>query len=581
MSDPSPSTTVMRGTAASGGIAIGSAVVVHPVWSEDTTLPPPRGDIATETERFRVAQRVVADELEGIAARARQESPTLSSILDTHQMIVTDPVLSSDIIERIASGVSSEAAIVHEFERQRRTLLASTNSMFRDRVHDLDHMKHQLLVALKTGTAASRRDGQSIIVAETVSPHDMLADHQLGIRGYVMKFGGIDAHASIIARDFAIPAVVGVLESMDRIHDGDVVIVDGNRGVVISHPDEPTLRHYEELLAEQERRQHAEEPNLTGPLETADGHQIGLEANIDVPDQVPVAFRLGAEGIGLVRTEMMFPSLSSIPTVEEQINWYGRICQGAGGSVVTFRVFDLGSDKVDTGTSYVEDNPALGLRGIRFLLAQTEILRDQIMALLNVAKDHSIRCMLPMISTLDELTRAREIIDECRSEFQRLHGSCPDMPLGIMIETPAAALSADVLARSADFFSIGTNDLTQYTLAVDRTNGLVSDARDSLHPSVLRLISMTVDAARRTGIPVTVCGEMAGQMSALDLLVGLGVTGVSVSSFQLHDVRRRISSVHLGKAQRLVEDALACRTALEVADIVHVFQSSSRGGASA
>lgn len=577
MSDASPSAVLLRGTAASAGVAIGRAIVVHPVWSEDASLPPPRGDVNAETERFRSAQRVVADELESVAARARDESPMLSSILDTHQMIVTDPVLSSDIIERIASGVSSESAIVHEFERQRRTLLASTNSMFRDRVHDLDHMKHQLLVALTTGSAPMRRDGESIVVAETVSPHDMLADHQLGIRAYVMKFGGIDAHASIIARDFGIPAVVGLQEAMTRIHDGDLVIVDGNRGVVICQPDEATLRHYQQLISDQSRQRGIEQSDLTGPVHTCDGHHISLEANIDVPDQVPVAFRLGANGVGLVRTEMMVTSINDIPSIDSQIAWYRRICQGAGGSTVTFRVFDLGSDKVDTGTSYVEDNPALGLRGIRFLLAQTEILRDQVMALLHVAQEHSVRCMLPMVSTLDELIKAREVIEECRTEFARRSGRSAQMPLGIMIETPAAALSADMLAEAVDFFSLGTNDLTQYTLAVDRTNGLVSDSTDSLHPAVLRLIAMTVTAARSAGIPVTVCGEMAGQASALDLLVGLGVTGVSVSSFQLHDVRRRIAGISQERARVLAEQALRCRTAAEVADRVRLFQSASEG----
>ncbi len=577
MSEASPSAVLLRGTAASAGVAIGRAIVVHPAWSEDASLPPPRGDVNTETERFRSAQRVVADELEGVAARARDESPMLSSILDTHQMIVTDPVLSSDIIERIASGVSSEAAIVHEFERQRRTLLASTNSMFRDRVHDLDHMKHQLLVALTSGAVPMRRDGESIVVAETVSPHDMLADHQLGIRAYIMKFGGIDAHASIIARDFGIPAVVGVQEAMTRIHDGDLVIVDGNRGVVICQPDETTLTHYQQLLSDQNRQRSVEQSDLTGPVHTSDGHRMALEANIDVPDQVPVALRLGANGIGLVRTEMMVASINDIPSIDDQIAWYRRICQGAGGYCVTFRVFDLGSDKVDTGTSYVEDNPALGLRGIRFLLAQTEILRDQIMALLHVAQEHSVRCMLPMVSTLDELVKAREIIEECRTEFARRSGLPAPMPLGIMIETPAAALSADMLAEQVDFFSIGTNDLTQYTLAVDRTNGLVSDSTDSLHPAVLRLIAMTVTAARAAGIPVTVCGEMAGQASALDLLVGLGVTGVSVSSFQLHDVRRRIGGISQERARVLAEQALRCRTAAEVAERVRVFQSASEG----
>jgi len=200
------------------------------------------------------------------------------------------------------------------------------------------------------------------------------------------------------------------------------------------------------------------------------------------------------------------------------------------------------------------------------------------MALLHVAGNHSVRCMLPMISTLDELLKAREIIDECRQDFIRRHGNCPDLPLGIMIETPAAALSADALSAYADFFSIGTNDLTQYTLAVDRTNGLVSDVIDSLHPAVLRLISMTVSAARGAGIPVTVCGEMAAQAGALDLLVGLGVSGVSVSSFQLHDVRRRIGQVNCSEARALVHTALTCRTAAEVVECLRQYDESARGG---
>jgi len=578
VSEQTPSHRTLRGTAASAGVAMGRAVVVHPAWSENAELPPPRGGVEAETDRFRAAQQVVADELEGVAERARQESPTLSSILDTHQMIVTDPVLSSDIIDRIASGASTEAAIVHEFERQRRTLLASTNSMFRDRVHDLDHMKHQLLVALRTGASAPRRDGGSIVIAETVSPHDMLSDHQLGVSGYVMKFGGIDAHASIIARDFGIPAVVGVPDAMTSIRDGDLVIVDGTRGLVICNPDPATHSQYELIVREQQRLRLDKETADTGAVCTSDGHRVGLEANIDVPDQVPVALRLGAEGIGLVRTEMMFSSLTAIPTPEEQISWYGRICQGADAFNVTFRVFDLGGDKVETGASYVEDNPALGLRGIRFLLAQPDILRSQVRALLHLAREHSLRCMLPMVSTLDELLKAREIIDECREDVTHRHGACPPLSVGIMIETPAAALSADFLAEHADFFSIGTNDLTQYTLAVDRTNGLVSDVTDSMHPAVLRLISMTVSAARGAGIPVTVCGEMAAQAGALDLLVGLGVSGVSVSSFQLHDVRRRIGQIDSAKARALVDSALACRTASEVVDCLRRYDPSAHGG---
>lgn len=577
----SSSSNILRGLAASAGIAIGRAVVVHAEWWEGAHLPPPRGDAASESERFRLAQQVVAHELDSIAERAREESPTLSSILDTHRMIVTDPVLSADIIERIASGVSSEAAVVHEFERQRRTLLASTNTMFRDRVSDLDHMKDQLLSALRTGVHPVRRDRHSIVVADTVSPHDMLEDHHLGVRGYVMQSSGIDAHASIIARDFGIPAVVRVGQALTRIHDGDLLVVDGSVGLVICNPDDATIEHYEKCRSAEQRERFATFDVAAEPTTTLDGRRISVEANVDVPEQVPMAMRYGAEGLGLVRTEMMIASKNEIPSASEQIRWYTDVCQAAGAVPITFRVFDFGGDKIDVGQTYVEDNPALGLRGTRFLLSQPEILRNQISALLMVAREHPIRCMLPMITTQQELDRGLEIIEECRQAHASVHGDCPLMPIGIMIETPAAALSAEFFADQVDFFSIGTNDLTQYTLAADRTNDLVSNVSDGLHPAVLKLVAMTVAAARAAGISVTVCGEMAGQSAALDVLIGLGVTGVSVSSFLLHDVRLRIRQLDSLKAQNLAADALLCRSASHVRACIDLFRQATSDGASA
>ncbi|MBU3678107.1 MAG: phosphoenolpyruvate--protein phosphotransferase [Candidatus Kapabacteria bacterium] len=582
MTDPkAPSSEhLLRGLPASAGIAIGRAVIVHPLWWEGAPVPPPRGDVDSETERFRHAQQVVAEELDNIAERARRESPTLSSILEAHQMIVTDPVLSADIIDRISSGVSSEAAVVHEFERQRRTLLASTNSMFRDRVSDLDHMKEQMLSALRTGVPQVRRDGESIVVADTVSPHDMLADRQLGVRGYVMQSGGIDAHSSIIARDFGVPAVVSVAHSMTRIHDGDLLIIDGSAGVVICNPGASTLEHYQRQQDDERQQRLLQEDVDHTPIHSLDGVRITIEANIDVPEQVPVALRLGAEGLGLVRSEMMIASINEIPSIDEQVRWYGQICQNAGELPITIRAFDFGGDKIDVGQTYVEDNPALGLRGIRFLLSQPDILRDQFTALLMVARERPIRCMLPMITTQQELDRALEIIAACRAAHTEAHGDCPDVPIGIMIETPAAALSAESFASQVDFFSIGTNDLTQYTLAIDRTNDLVAGISDGLHPSVLKLISMTVSAARSAGIPVTVCGEMAGQSAAIDVLVGLGVSGVSVSSFALHDVRRRVRELDAESCQRLADISIRSRTAAEVRSHIDAFRSSSTKGAS-
>lgn len=583
MSDPLPSSSelLLRGLPASAGIAIGRAVMVHPLWWEGAPVPPPRGDVDSETERFRHAQQIVADELDGIAERARKESPTLSSILETHQMIVTDPVLSADIIDRISSGVSSEAAVMHEFERQRRTLLASTNSMFRDRVSDLDHMKEQMLSALRTGAPPVRRDGESIVVADSVSPHNMLADRHLGIRGYVMQTGGVDAHASIIARDFGVPAVVSVAHSMTRIHDGDLLIIDGSAGVVIRNPEASTLERYQHQQEEEHRQRLLHEEIDHTPIVSRDGVRVTVESNIDVPEQVSIAVRLGAEGLGLVRSEMMIASINEIPSIDDQVRWYRQICELAGELPITIRAFDFGGDKIDVGQTYVEDNPALGLRGIRFLLSQPDILRDQFTALLTVARDRPIRCMLPMITTQQELDRAIDIIAACRKAHIDAHGDCPEVPIGIMIETPAAALSAESFAAQVDFFSIGTNDLTQYTLAIDRTNDLVAGISDGLHPAVLKLIAMTVSAARQAGIPVTVCGEMAGQSAAIDVLVGLGVSGVSVSSFALHDVRRRVRELDAESCRLLADAAIRSRTAADVRSHVDAFRRSGAKGASA
>lgn len=556
---------VLRAIGSSQGIAVGQAWVVH---TGSTTTAAAAGDVAHEIALFHGAQQRIERELADVVRRAHIHAPTLASIVETHILIVNDPVVSHDIEARIASGESAVSAIDNEFSKQSRLMLLSTNSMIRDRATDIEHVKQRFLAELQPSASHDRLEHPAIIVAQTLTPAEMFRYAEQGALGFVFDEGGIDSHISIIARELGLPALVAVHDATSLIQTGQQIIVDAAKGECIVAPTDMVGSSYDELYQQELVRIRHERTPVHSEVVTKDAVTVDVQANVDTPAAAALAHRYGARGIGLVRTELMLSGDGTFPSIDEQSAWYTEILQNCPDAHVTFRAFDIGGDKFGNYSPYTEQNPVLGLRGIRFLLAQPQIFEQQVKAVMRVAIQGRTKFMLPMITSYVEIAAAREIIDACRVEVERELDAVVDLPVGIMVETPAAAIMADVLAPYVDFISIGTNDLTQYTLAADRTNELVSNMFDCIHPSVIRLMSQVVSAASNSGIAVSVCGEMAAQLTATDVLLGIGVRQFSVTPHMIPELQRRIQSTSIGRCQQLVTALTDCKTSSDVRAVI-------------
>ena len=564
---------VLKGVPASPGVAIGRAFVLSvdsPTIRHDRIRSE---DIDAELARFAGAVEVSTAELHRAVEIARTEKGTVTSIIESFVHIVNDPTITAAIIDRIRHGYPAESAVVAEYDTHKAVLYGARDAFMRERAQDLEHVKERLLAAMRNRHMSHAAAADSVVVAGSVTPQDMLFFKQNSTLGFITEVGGINAHTSILARDIGIPAVIGVRNATSDIPRDATIIVDGYSGLIIVDPTPATIAEYEEkrLRAEAYRQRLGELREKAST--TTDGVHVALLANVDTPDDVDVAMMQGCEGVGLVRTEFLLVHLGRYPSLEEQTAWYKDIADRAFPQPVTFRAFDVGSDKFREGIPHHEDNPALGLRGIRFLLYRPDIFAQQVFAVLRASVNRNVRFMLPMVSVYEELQQAKQIIEACRKalmaegvEFDH------EMPVGVMIETPAAALLADVFARETDFMSIGTNDLAQYALATDRTNELVADIFDACHPSVLRMIRMVVDAAETHGRSVSVCGELAGHAAATEMLVGLGIRELSVTPRLLLEVKQRVRTTSNTEARQLVEKLLRCTSTLGV----HALLTGSR-----
>ncbi|MFA6572226.1 MAG: phosphoenolpyruvate--protein phosphotransferase, partial [Bacteroidota bacterium] len=377
--------------------------------------------------------------------------------------------------------------------------------------------------------------------------------------------GGITAHSSILARSFEIPAVIGVNEITQFVNHNDTAMVDGYAGYVIFNPSEEKIELFKIKRSEEEGHRRELGQLVKIKTSTKDGRKIHLLSNCDSPEEVDSAMMVGSEGIGLVRSEHLVLALNYFPDEQEQYKWYSEIAQRAYPNMVTIRAFDVGSDKYAEGMSKHENNPALGFRGIRFLLHREDLFITQIRAILRASKNKNIRIMLPMVSNLSQIESSKVLIEKCKDMLRQENELFDSqIPVGIMIETPAAALLAEKFAENCDFFSIGTNDLTQYTLAADRTNELVTGIYDSFHPAVLKLIKSAVDGAKKKNIPVGVCGELAGHTAATELLIGLGIDELSTVPSILLELKSRILKIKYSKSKKIAKEILNCNSFYEV-----------------
>jgi phosphotransferase system enzyme I (PtsI) len=558
-----------------GGIAAAPGIGIGPVFLLDPPLVVPlrrvgAGDVGEELARFDDARRVAGSEMERV-----QESMHVSGERDVaemtamHRLLLDDPTLLLKVRRLIRlDRLSAESAVRQGLSAVTSQFLDIPDVYIRERGADVEVIAESLiriLLAVEKQPIADMAPG-SIVVAHRFSPADPLLLSRAGAAGLVSDQGGASSHAAIIAKANHLPYVAGVEGAMELCQPGERIIVDGIAGEIIVDPDLAAVDTYERRTAAHHERRRALLGTAQTPCVMTDGTRIRLTANIELLEELPAVIECGAEAIGLFRTEFLYLDRADLPSEEEEYQDAVTTIRGVGGRLVTFRTLDLGGDKLPLGVRIAPGpNPALGLRGIRLLATMEDVLRGQLRALYRASAHGPLRIMFPLISGVDEFVRARTLCDEVRSELVRegVELGAP-VPIGAMVETPAAALMADRLVARADFLSLGTNDLVQYTLAADRDNKDVAHLYLPQSPAVLRLLKFTADAACAVGKPISVCGDMASDPQLAALLVGLGIRELSVAPSDLPAVKMALTKLGSRDTERIVIRAMGLDTAADV-----------------
>ncbi len=553
-------TFTLHGISASKGIAIGRVQAVDRGRPEATerTLDP--SGIEAEVERFRRAVDTARLDLRAVKARIPEGTPKeIAAFIDTHLLMLEDEAISKAPIAYIREKrCNAEWALKLECDALVAVFDAMDDPYLRTRKNDVEHVVNRVQIHLQEGRrkkpAPVHTPAGRIIYADDLTPADTVLMQHQGIAGFMTEFGGPNSHTAILARSLNIPAVVGLHGSAALLRDGDEVVLDGREGIVIVSPADVVERFYERRRREIERIKAARRKLRSTPTVSADGEPVVLQANVELPGESAGAVRDGAAGIGLYRTEFLFMNRRDPPDEQEQLEAYSELVAALGGAPVTIRTLDLGADKQVDGArpdAPATSNPALGLRAIRLCLKEQSLFRPQIRAILRASAHGPVRMMIPMLANTTELDQVLRIVSDCKRELDaRGERYDSSMPIGAMIEVPAAAICADIFARRLDFLSIGTNDLIQYTIAIDRIDDEVSYLYDPLHPAVLRLVTMTIQAGRKAGIPVAMCGEMAGDAHYTKLLLGLGLREFSVHPNALLEIKQIIGETRIPRARR-------------------------------
>ncbi|MFC7367331.1 phosphoenolpyruvate--protein phosphotransferase [Vreelandella zhaodongensis] len=549
------------GVAASPGLAIAPVFVIRPMQFDYAEYA---SDPEHEISRLEVALKEGAAQLQALVHNA--PGGEVADILSMHEEMLDDPELHHAAIDAIREGRSAEAGWWDAIETAAHAQEMLADRLLAERAADLRDVGRRVLGVLCDVQLPEPPDHPYILVMDDIGPSDVARLDTSRVRGLLTVRGGATAHSAILARALGIPAVVGAGEAVMVLHNGSMMILDGERGRVTSQPSEERLQRAEQQLLDQQQREADAWELRFEQAQTRDGHRVEVAANLGNTAHAADAVERGAEGVGLLRTEFLFMAYSSAPDLATQIAEYREATDALDGRPLVARTLDVGGDKpLPYWPVPQEDNPFLGLRGIRLALTQPEVLETQIRALLMAAIDRPLRIMLPMVKDVAEFRAAKVIYDRLLSEIPPKQRAT-DVQLGVMIEVPSSALLAPTLAAEVDFFSVGTNDLTQYTLAIDRGHPELSAQADGLHPAVLRLIQMTVDAAHAHGKWVGVCGELASDAMAVPVLVGLGVDELSVSARQIPLVKARLREFDLADAKTTAQLALSKATSDEVRD---------------
>jgi phosphotransferase system enzyme I (PtsP) len=560
----------LNGLAASPGFGRGKAFVLEPRMELSAIKKKKSRNPKHEIERFRGAVERGIDQINVVKRRMSELiSAEENAIFDVYRLILEDPQIIHQIEQQIRKGeYVAEYAVRVVFERYMESIAKIDNNYLRERTADVKDAAQRLLETLSGG------DGQqyhvpddAILVAQDLSPSDLSMLEGDKFKGIVLATGGVTSHASILAKSFEIPSVVAVEQLTDRVHQGDLLIIDGNAGVVHVNPTAEVIREYDRLVSDyaELNRELGELKDL--PAQTTDGHRVSLFANVGLLSDVAFAHLHGAQGIGLYRTEIPFLSHRDFPSEEEQYALYKRVVEGMMDKPVTIRTLDIGADKYPSymRSFATEPNPFLGWRSIRISLEVEEIFKTQLRAILRVGDLGSVRMLVPMISSLEEIQKVKELLAEAKAELER-EGTPFDrqMELGIMVEVPSAVQLAERFLREVDFLSIGTNDLIQYLLAVDRSNRKVANLYEPLHPAVLSALNATINAGRKAGKRVSMCGEMAGDPLCALVLLGMGLEEFSMGALYLPVIKKAIRSISYQAAKTTAQMVLVMDTVGEI-----------------
>jgi len=556
---------VLHGYAVSGGITVGYAHLVATARLEVAHYEIAPEAVEAELARFDRAMQAAQAELQALKAHIAPGAPQeLEAFLDLHRMILNDSALALAPRELIRSRrANAEWALVQQMERLVERFEEIDDPYLRERKADVQHAVERVLKALMGGQTlaepALSEEQKLIVVAHDLSPADMILFKRHHFGGFVTDVGGVTSHTAIVARSLAIPAIVGLHHAFQTINEGELLIVDGERGLLVVNPDSLVLSEYRErqaeLKAERARLKRLKKTRAT----TADGTPIDLYANIELPQDLNEVLEAGAEGVGLFRTEFMFLNRKDLPSEDEQFEAYRQVAEGMQGKPVVLRTLDIGADKAMNGgeAAHVMPNPAMGLRAIRFCLAEPQMFLTQLRAILRASHYGTVRVLLPMLAHAHEIDQTLTLIAQAKAQLEE-RGQPYEraVQIGGMIEIPAAALALPIFMRRLHFLSIGTNDLIQYTLAIDRTDDAVAHLYDPLHPAVLTLVANTIQTATRGGMPIAVCGEMAGDLQLTRLLLGLGLRNFSMHPSQLLAIKERILRTNLGEVQAAAQRVL-------------------------
>jgi phosphotransferase system enzyme I (PtsI) len=562
----------LHGIPVSRGIAIGRAYLIAPAALDvDHYLIEP-AQIEGEVERFRSAQQLVHQELDALREDLAADAPSeMGAFINVHSMILNDAMLVQETIDLIRTRrYNVEWALTEQLERLSRHFDDIEDEYLRERKADIQQVVERVLKALAGASAASLVQNvhgtcdEMIVVAHDIAPADMMQFKTQTFQGFVTDLGGRTSHTAIVARSLGIPAAVGVQHASALIRQDDLIIVDGDHGIVIVDPAPIVLEEYSYRQSEKALEQRKLQRLKFSPTQTLCGTRIELCANIELPDDAKAAVDAGATGIGLFRTEFLFMNhKDKLPAEEEQFEAYKRAVELMNGLPVTIRTIDVGADKpldsMSSGDGYeTAANPALGLRAIRWSLSEPQMFLTQLRAILRASAFGTVKILIPMLAHAQEIDQTLDLIREAKRQLDDAGLVYdPNVQVGAMIEIPAAAIALPLFLKRLDFLSIGTNDLIQYTLAIDRADNAVAHLYDPLHPAVLHLIAFTLREAKRAGVPVSVCGEMAGDPTLTRLLLGMGLTEFSMHPSQLLVVKQEILRSHVKTLEKPVADVLA------------------------